>query len=178
MAYCSFDGLNYFLGKLIQMFAYKHHTHEELATKNYVEEIIAENVSSIGVGKILQQVYPIGAIYISTAKTNPCDIFGFGVWEQIKDVFLLCAGDTYVAGSAGGESEHILTEEEMPVHLHSFDNNVLVNTTSDNGFTVGQATNKQHTIIDSILHTQYAGSNMPHNNMPPYLTVYTWQRIS
>lgn len=160
------------------MFAHKHHTHEELATKDYVDEIIADNVSSVGIERILQQVYPIGAIYISTTETDPCDIFGFGVWERIKDVFLLCAGDTYAAGSAGGESVHILTEEEMPAHLHSFDNNVLIDIASSNGFTVGQATNKEHTLIDFIPHTQYAGSNMPHNNMPPYLTVYTWQRIS
>lgn len=126
----------------------------------------------------LQMVYPIGAVYISSLPITPSELFGFGTWEQIKDTFLLCAGDNYSAGSTGGESEHVLTIEEMPSHTHTFDHNVLVDTTADNGFTVGQATNKQHTIIDSINSMQATGGNQPHNNMPPYLTVYAWKRVA
>ena len=55
---------------------------------------------------IAEVIYPVGAIYISTVSTNPADLFGFGTWEQIKDVFLLSAGTTYTAGSTGGEATH------------------------------------------------------------------------
>ena len=66
-------------------------------------------------------IYPIGAIYLSVSATNPAILFG-GKWEQIKDRFLLAAGDTYAIGTTGGD--------------------------------------------------------IAHNNMPPYLTVYIWERVA
>ena len=62
--------------------------------------------------------YPVGAIYISTVSTSPASLFG-GTWEQLNDRFLLGAGDTYSAGSTGGEAEHTLTKAEMPNHSHT-----------------------------------------------------------
>lgn len=64
-------------------------------------------------------IYPVGAIYISTANTSPATLFG-GSWTQIKDTFLLCAGSTYAAGATGGEASHTLTSNEMPSHTHTF----------------------------------------------------------
>lgn len=67
---------------------------------------------------LLNLIYPIGTVYTSTEPINPNTQFG-GVWEQIKDTFLLTAGDTYQAGTTGGEATHTLAESEMPKHLHS-----------------------------------------------------------
>lgn len=64
-------------------------------------------------------IYPVGAIYISTANTSPATLFG-GSWTQIQDTFLLCAGSTYAAGATGGEASHTLTSGEMPSHTHTF----------------------------------------------------------
>ena len=58
------------------------------------------------VTRILKVIYPVGAIYTSTNSTNPKDMFGFGTWEQIKDTFLLTAGDIYKAGNTGGAASH------------------------------------------------------------------------
>lgn len=126
----------------------------------------------------LSLVYPVGAIYISIVATNPHDLFGFGKWEQIKDMFLLAAGDIYPAGSMGGEAEHILTEEELAIHHHHHTPSMLTAAEDDvNGFTVGQATNKEHVRIASIDESDTAGGGQPHNNMPPYLSVYVWKRV-
>lgn len=38
----------------------------------------------------LEDVYPFGAIYISVVDINPSTLFGFGTWEQIKDVLQVC----------------------------------------------------------------------------------------
>ena len=82
---------------------------------------MADKVKSIGSGDLLlQKVYPVGSIYLSMNSANPSDIFGFGTWEQIKDTFLLAAGDTYSAGSIGGESTHTLTIQEIPSHTHAY----------------------------------------------------------
>lgn len=65
----------------------------------------------------VDRIYPVGSIYMSVNSTNPTNLFG-GTWEQIKDTFLLSAGDNYEAGATGGETEHKLTTAEMPGHTH------------------------------------------------------------
>ena len=78
------------------------------------------------------QVYPVGAIYMSVDSTSPASLFG-GTWEQIQDTFLLAAGSTYSAGSTGGSatkdlqhkhttSGHKLVESEIPKISGSFSN--------------------------------------------------------
>lgn len=51
---------------------------------------------------LINLIYPVGAIYISTVATNPGTLFGVGTWTQIQDRFLLCAGTTYTGGATGG----------------------------------------------------------------------------
>src|SRR5574344_2262482 len=82
--------------------------------------------------------YPIGSIYISVNNTNPTTYFG-GTWEQIKDKFLLCAGDSYTAGSTGGNKthyhsteSHTLTINEIPSHGHT-----LYYSTASSGYASG-----------------------------------------
>ena len=73
---------------------------------------------------IFELIYPVGSIYMSVNSTSPASLFG-GTWEQIKDTFLLSAGDTYTAGATGGSATknlqhahttggHTLTETELP----------------------------------------------------------------
>lgn len=64
-------------------------------------------------------VYPVGAIYISTVSISPADLFG-GTWEQIQDRMLLGAGTSYTAGSTGGAATHTLITDELPSHNHTF----------------------------------------------------------
>ena len=128
---------------------------------------------------ILETVYPIGAIYLSTNNINPNTLFGFGSWEQIKDTFLLAAGDTYSAGSVGGETEHILTTEEIPAHTHDFNRHQLWRTeiVPESGESDGYGvSNKTLTVYRDT--TTSTGGGQAHNNMPPYLSVYMWKRIS
>lgn len=66
---------------------------------------------------VLEAVYPVGAIYLSTNSTSPSTLFG-GTWVQLKDTFLLSAGDTYTAGDTGGEATHTLVTKELPSHAH------------------------------------------------------------
>ena len=69
------------------------------------------------VSSLLNLVYPVGAVYLSANSTSPATLFG-GTWQQLKDRFLLTAGDSYNAGSTGGEDTHTLTASEMPAHTH------------------------------------------------------------
>ena len=119
----------------------------------------------------------IGEIYITTSNENPVVKFG-GVWEQIKDTFLLASGDLYVAGSIGGEATHTLTIDEIPSHTHqykrhAFDRN---DTDPETGEDVYGANNKTLAAHEGT--TEATGNGQPHNNMPPYLTVYVWKRVA
>lgn len=127
--------------------------------------------------KIKLAAYPIGSIYISTSETSPAAIFG-GTWEQIKDRFMLACGDTYTAGSTGGEAQHTLTEAELLKHIHA-----VYITSNDK-----QREYKNALIGGSYQWTNYytytlatiasSGQSIPHNNMPPFLAVYMWKRVS
>ena len=61
--------------------------------------------------------HPVGSYYWSSESTDPGTLFG-GTWEQIKDRFVLAAGDSYAVGATGGEATHTLAEAEMPSHKH------------------------------------------------------------
>lgn len=133
-------------------------------------------------GSELPMVYPVGSIYMSVNNTNPATLFGFGTWEQIKDTFLLSAGDTYTAGNTGGEATHTLTDLEMPSHNHRLLNGYSGGTWSGGNY--GQVANtgttgEKHVFYDNdTSRTSSAGGGQAHNNMPPYLVVYMWKRTA
>ena len=68
---------------------------------------------------LLNLVYPVGSIYLSSKNTNPGTLFG-GTWTQIKDKFILTAGDSYSNGATGGAATVTLSVSNMPSHKHSF----------------------------------------------------------
>ena len=137
---------------------------------------------------ILEQTYPVGAVYTSFDSTSPAALFG-GTWQRVKDIFLLAAGDTYAAGAIGGEATHVLTLNEMPTHDHNnvsalghswgalFGSSSQRNTFANFGVNIDQINGN---VYDSGAFGSYvlAGGGQAHNNMPPYTTVYMWQRIA
>ena len=132
----------------------------------------AAKLDGKSLAQIMLEIYPVGSVYISTLATSPKTLFG-GEWEQIMGKFLLGADDTYAAGSTGGEATHTLTVDEMPAHTHKF------------GYITGAvAAGDRYARIDSNRENasssfnESAGGGKAHNNMPPYLSVYMWKRIS
>ena len=172
---------------------------------NIIQDIVEiqtyiENIKS----NIIDFIYPVGSIYMSVNNVSP-QIFLGGEWEQIEDTFLLSAGSKHTAGSTGGEESHILSVAESPSHTHTRGTmNITGNTQSfyhyipntggdgcfvtksreGGGVTVGSSTYTGcgTATFDASRNwtgeTSSVGNNQPHNNMPPYLTVYMWKRIS
>ena len=64
------------------------------------------------------EAHPVGSLYWSREATDPAELFG-GVWQRVKDKFILAAGDSYAAGGEGGEAMHTLTLAESPAHTHT-----------------------------------------------------------
>ena len=123
--------------------------------------------------------YPVGAIYISTVSTSPASLFG-GTWTQIKDRFLYSVGDTAFAGQQGGEISHTLTVNEMPPHQHPMyaDEAFCAVNTGNNNLWKQALVNASNSIIVEYMRTGSSGGGLAHNNMPPYLAVYMWKRVS
>lgn len=132
----------------------------------------------------------IGTLYFSMVATNPAEILGFGTWSLIaKNSFLIGAGDKYTVGSTGGEEKHVLTAAELPrqngtISTHgTYAGSPIAavsgvfgarHTVSDK-YMSGSANG--HSSIDVIEYGN-GGQDQPHNNLPPYIAVYIWQRIS
>lgn len=98
-------------------------------------------------------------------------IYGGNSWVKIEGRFLLGQSNSYPINSTGGESTHTLTINEMPSHNHA---------TSLWGSVGGSATHYSPVTnnVTTNLVTESTGGGAAHNNMPPYKTVYIWERTA
>lgn len=130
---------------------------------------------TLGSNYILDNVYPVGSIYMSVNSTNPKNLFG-GTWEQIQGRFLFGMDSSYPAGSTGGEITHQLTIDEMPEHGHTiyFPNSGGPYGKANIGYPENSGINM--TWCAEMCKTASTGGRAAHNNMPPYLSVYIWKR--
>lgn len=131
---------------------------------------------------LLDAVYPVGSIYMSTRSASPASLFG-GSWTRIQDRFLLAAGSGYTAGTTGGAAAHTLTEQQMPRHTHMFH-------IGSHGSALDGPFDKTRTALKFDYQSQYAkgsvdGSIVRETGgaesfplMPPYVAVYVWQRTA
>lgn len=153
------------------------------------------------------QIYPIGAIYMSTVSTNPATLFKIGNWEALPAGRVLLAqgtstwGVNYSAGSTGGEDKHTLTVSESAPHNHT-GNATTSGSTHTHALTMRASHGKSGNggvprFGDGDVWSDYktqnlsaagehshaitinnSGGGQAHNNMQPYLSVYMWKRIS
>lgn len=144
-----------------------------------------------GTNFVLDNVYPVGSIYMNVNSTNPGTLFG-GTWEQIQGRFLLGMSSSYPAGSQGGEASHTLTTAEMPSHGHNPANEsgyFGFITNSKKAFEVGDmgvqsGSGRYYPYASAAFDisrnslTGTTGGGNSHNNMPPYLSIYIWKRTA
>lgn len=148
-------------------------------------------------GDIINYFYPVGFIFLSmNAEFDPNVAYG-GTWIRLENRFLVGAGDLYDVGDTGGEAEHLLTGEESGQkavtiqssggHSHKIltkYQKVFAAGTNKDGYwgngTGGSNTTMASTGSDGSHTHDIPASNAAtaHNNMPPYLAVYMWQRTA
>lgn len=63
----------------------------------------------------IDQVYPVGAIFMTLAEQNPSALWPSTKWEKLREgTMLLSAGETYEAGKEYGSSEISIGKENLP----------------------------------------------------------------
>ena len=151
----------------------------------------AADSSKLG-GKTLAEImltlYPVGAVYISANSTSPASLFG-GTWEQIHGRFLLASGSPNAntdnlfgaiiggwsanSGSTGGQDYHTLTVDELPSHTHESQY-----VKPEAGYAAAGMMGSTEANWWSSDYIRATGGGQKHNNMPPYLAVNMWKRVS
>lgn len=124
---------------------------------------------------------PIGTIVIwsGTADDIPagwalCD--GQDGRPDLRNKFIIGAGDTYAAGATGGSETVALTASQMPSHSHmqqypdSYGATQPWLATSDSGDEMGYKDSNRTVsiLLGDPVRTASAGSGQAHDNMPPY----------
>jgi hypothetical protein len=156
-------------------------------TTSRVNEICAGAGSNANglVAMLVNLLMPVGFTIISNSSTfNPNTAYPGTTWVRVKDTFILAAGDTYAGGTSGGEATHTLSVNEMPSHSHagnSSSNHTWGSTWGTAGNTTvnfGVSTSPNVKAYDAgIFNSNYSvGGGQAHNNMPPYVTRYVWER--
>lgn len=152
----------------------------------YMESKLSNYTTEKKVREILDAMYPVGSVYITTDKNNPGNFIG-GTWEQFGQGRTLIGEGTgndgstsmsFTSLSTGGEYAHILSLDELAPHDHAFPDGTV---SKDSPFVWENAPNtgndhlfksNQWTSLTGKTGTGYA-----HNNVQPYITVTFWKRV-
>ena len=146
----------------------------------------------------LNKIFPVGAVYITYDNNNPGNFLG-GTWERFGQGRTLVGEGTgndgstsmsFATDSSGGEYKHKLLEIEIPKHHHSESLMVKgypewpVQTTDWYGVMIDYSTKNyvapqqevHATSVSAFTYTGWAGDNVHHNNVQPYIVTYFWRR--
>ena len=86
---------------------------------------------------LIDSIYPVGAIYISTNNVNPSTLFG-GTWTKIEDKFLLASTNGQGVGQTGGYTDATLVTHNhtQDSHTHTQDSHTHTLGSSKNFLTI------------------------------------------
>ena len=124
---------------------------------------------------LLQVVYPVGSVYISTVTTSPASIVG-GTWTSITNAALRAL--TPGTGNVGyiGSDTHTLTEAEMPRHNHELttDGVIFTKTSGVDGGT------QMATVTDwgPGIQVTYTGGGAAHSIVQRSYNLFAWVRTA
>lgn len=123
--------------------------------------------------------------WASDDTTSPASFIG-GTWEQIKDCFIMAAGDTYPAGSTRGSANHNHSIGDMFAAMYfmgsymdyHYSGNVAWSPNYKNTFPGGISNTENSGVSYGSGITVYGSPTKEAGNMPPYITMYVWKRIA
>ena len=145
---------------------------------------------------ILESVYPVGSIFISTSSTSPATSLGFGSWSRFGEGKTLISQNSSnsrfdTSEETGGSETVTLSASQLPEHRHHvlrnqgsntngtgfFSNDtdaVAIGNTGIGGLGTTDTTNQQIDADANVGRTsvQIGTTGEAHDNMPPFIVTY------
>ena len=121
---------------------------------------------------LLNQVYPVGSLYITTNETNPSNFLG-GTWEKITSDAYLKIVSSNAGNLDGTSSDHKIPINSMPNHTH---NPNLYATTPGGGSSVGTAVTGGTGAVNFWATNTWAGGSQAY--YPYYYGIYVFRRTA
>ena len=132
--------------------------------------------------------YPVGAIYITAIDDDPARRFG-GEWVQIEDMFLLAAGNDYIAGNYYGSESHTHGYSKLRADMtytSAVGTGAIVMRTTQNPsnamwkpthyFNIDKNEMPSSNTYETNWGVDLSGQLDPASNIPPSIAVYVWKR--
>lgn len=135
---------------------------------------------------LIDIAHPIGSYYWSSKATTPADLFPGTNWVQIKDRFVLAAGDEYsVDQPDGGAETHKHDQGTLEALIGSATQDPLTiafvqsnkQAKDDNAYVVTGKSYSSNPTTRSH-NTKILGETSSTSSMPPYTIAYCWRRES
>ncbi|OHX26867.1 hypothetical protein BKX95_07995 [Streptococcus iniae] len=131
---------------------------------------------------LLNMMYPIGSIFISTSSANPSTTMG-GTWVRYAQGQTIVGvnendSDFNTVGKTGGAKTHTLTVNELPAHQHDVNTEAGTAGNASGWQNVGSVMRSAQTSYTQGVKTNSVGGGQAHNNMQPYITTYIWLRTA
>ena len=184
----------------------KYTTNEESAA-NIKEVALLEDITPLSdiVSSVGKALYPVGAIYMSTANVNPSTFITGTTWVAWGSGRVPVGVDTSdtsfnTVEKTGGEKTHTLTENEMPAHKHtgteqeaqkfdiqqgstfetrrytaSFTAETMQTTSAGVANPNGSFSGYGEVVVE---HGITVGGGQPHSILQPYITCYMFKRTA
>ena len=141
---------------------------------------------------VLNTIYPVGSLYLSTSSTSPATLFG-GNWTRIQDRFLLAAGSNYQAGKESASGTGTSATVNIPKHKH-----LTPLITGDGAFGFWTRGDKESVTSTNRVGAAYNSFSSEKKyttyytyedgacstdvdikpTIPPYLSIYVWKRTA
>lgn len=142
--------------------------------KRYAESVRPDEL--VQKSKLIDLVYPVGSIYMSTNNVSPASFLG-GTWELIEDRFIRGADSNHAAGTTGGSWTHTQTKEEVGPHAHGIKGST--STTANalaGGYLISNAETYDYWI--SGMETINSNGAQPMDITNPYFCAYILKRTA
>lgn len=141
-------------------------------------------VSREELGNFVDLIYPVGSIYMNINLVNPSTLFG-GTWVRIKDRFLLAVGNTYGDNKTGGAATDSISLSHKHLAPIAYSSNAQGFTNINGTVAAGNGKAYRTSTSDysgtlsgnvSVGYTSTETLSATIDTIPPYQTVYIWQR--
>jgi len=131
------------------------------------------------ISTIMNLIYPIGSVVTLGVSTNPATLFGIGTWTAIAGKVIVGIDGTQTEfdtlNETGGAKTVTLDATMIPSHSHDLE--VMTAESGGTARTWGWSASSR-TVGMTSGRIGSTGGGLAHENMPPYICKFCWERTA